>query len=184
MLGFELKESAWTADEIALLRKNYPRTGTGPLCKLLPNRTPASIREKAKSLGLLIIEGKWTQEEIELILKHYPVNGTKKLRKLLPHRKIESIYRKAKRLKCHTEQRAAILQSKAKAVLPKEAVSQQPVKVSPAPAIKAKSDVFITEEDRRWMDKHKARYEARQEARYEEQRRVLLRTQLKNERKV
>lgn len=106
MLGVRLNRSAanvrqdenkfWTDEEIEILKKNYSVLGAKGCKDLLPNRSDASIRGKAKVLkpeknGCIVEKATlWTEEEVEILKKYYPILGVKACKKLLPNRDVKS----------------------------------------------------------------------------------------------
>lgn len=92
-LGIQ-KDSDWTADEIAILKKYNGRPPEGML-----NRSKVSIEQKARRLGI-IRRRKWDAEEIE-ILKRYGTevpDGMLNRTKRAIHTKVCEIHKKEKNI--------------------------------------------------------------------------------------
>ncbi|MBX3488894.1 hypothetical protein [Parvibaculum sp.] len=93
-------ESAWTAGEIAKLRRHYPAGGTVACLAVLPGRTRGAIRENARRLGLKCAGATglaWTEDEIAVLRRHYPEGGPRACLPLLPARSARAIGEAAKR---------------------------------------------------------------------------------------
>ena len=86
---------AWTAEEIAILRKYYPINGSRGCVKLL-NRTAQAIGSRAKKLGLMSHarhprKDQWSDGEIERLKKLYTEGGIRACRGQFKFRTEQSI---------------------------------------------------------------------------------------------
>lgn len=89
----------WSIIEENILKENYERYTNKEISeKFLPNRSPDSIMNKARAMGLKKPTNEWSDEEIEILKKNYPTSDIKTLRKLLPGRSEKTIYTIAMRL--------------------------------------------------------------------------------------
>lgn len=88
---------SWTAEEIQILKDNYPIM-KNEVFTLLPGRTAAACRKMAYDLRLVSKVNYWTEEEDNIIREKYPYMGNKII-DLLPNRSIQSIHTRATNLK-------------------------------------------------------------------------------------
>lgn len=89
----------WSIIEENILKENYERYTNKEISeKFLPNRSPDSIMNKARAMGLKKPTNEWSDEEIEILKKNYPTSDIKTLCKLLPGRSEKTIYTIAMRL--------------------------------------------------------------------------------------
>lgn len=97
----------WTDEEIEILRKYYPISGSKRVHNLLPHRTRGAIAAKANSLGIKIgvghgeTVGNWTNKEVDLLKEIYLKSPEEELVKLFPERSYIAIRAKAKRIGLH-----------------------------------------------------------------------------------
>lgn len=93
-----VKPNSWSESEVAVLKEHYPSSTLETICSYLPNRTPASIKQKASKLGLSRKEapgGTWSSVEIRQLRKYYPTAPWSRIMKALPRRSKDSIRVKA-----------------------------------------------------------------------------------------
>lgn len=107
------KSNDYSVEEDEIIRKYYPIEGT-MVSKRLNNRTPDSVRCRARRLGIKVEELKvvsserrnyansksWSDDEIEILKYYYPIEGKKVLERL-PYRSLSSITKKAAQLKIY-----------------------------------------------------------------------------------
>lgn len=87
---------AWTPHELAILRGNY-RFGLGRCAELLPTRTGAAIRLRARLMGVTRAPGeRWLAKQDNQLRKHYP--DLKYLLACLPTRSRSAIITRARDL--------------------------------------------------------------------------------------
>lgn len=90
-------KTPWSAEEIAILRRDYPTLGIDETAANLPGRTLASIVTKARDFGISAWRTNgWTEEELEIIKKHYPSGGIRAVLPHMPGRTVPAIRTRAK----------------------------------------------------------------------------------------
>lgn len=94
-----MKGTPWTTEQLAVLTDNYPVEGLDRLCELLPGKTRAAIRSRAKLLGLRKRRQKFrfTSEQVEIVRREYATCRTEDLANRLGCA-IYSVYNLANRL--------------------------------------------------------------------------------------
>ena len=97
------KADIWTEEEDEIVRTRFNKDDLSVLMTKLPNHTLASIRRRARKLGVANNQNlvNWTKEEIEILEKYYPIEGTAVLYRLKKH-SLNSIRVAAKVLKIKT----------------------------------------------------------------------------------
>lgn len=88
-----LQGNYWTEDEDEFIKKNYSKLTYKEMANII-KRTPKSISERAKRLGITI-NREWTIEEIQIMKKYYIELGGNEIAKYLPNRTINEIRSKA-----------------------------------------------------------------------------------------
>lgn len=76
----------WTEEDIAILKKYYPSEGKNVQSRLSVKKSPASINNKARILGLQYngdYNREWTKEEDRLLMENYASLGVDKCASLL-----------------------------------------------------------------------------------------------------
>jgi len=72
---------SWTEDDIALLKKLYPRGNTKKIAERL-HRPLTAVRQKAYDLGIKTdVYSYWTEDDLKLLEELYPDTVTNKLAK-------------------------------------------------------------------------------------------------------
>ena len=96
-------DSAWSEEDISLLREFYPSEGAKMRHRLSKEYTACAVICKASKLGIALASRKpmqlWSEEETAILRKYYPIyGGSSKMQELLPHRRSNVINEKAKAL--------------------------------------------------------------------------------------
>jgi hypothetical protein len=79
-----MTKTKWTKEQIDFLTENY-RQGEGlSLCVTQTGKTPYSVKQKARRLGLSGIRRLFSLDEKEFIRKNYPSMGPRRLAKIMP----------------------------------------------------------------------------------------------------
>ena len=91
-----LESNYWTEDEDEFIKKNYSKLTYKEMANFI-KRTPKSISERAKRLGITI-NREWTEEEIRIMEKYYIELGANKIIQYLPNRTIQEIMAKAAKM--------------------------------------------------------------------------------------
>ena len=89
------KDKRWSDKEVKILKKFYPDEGPKVIDKI-PNRTKASIINKANKLGITYRDEiiHWTEDEIDILKKYYDTENIVKLARRLPRRTYNAIQSK------------------------------------------------------------------------------------------
>ena len=80
------KPKDWESWEDDIIIARYPEEGT-KICELLTDRTPKSVINRAKKLGVKFNDNSFKEWEDDIIRTYYPDGGTAKVLEFLPHRK-------------------------------------------------------------------------------------------------
>lgn len=91
----------WSAEELDILRKNYPKM-RAETYRLLPNRTKMACMKMAASLGLESTNNHWSTEEDNILRQNYAKMGSE-VSVLLPGRSPSACHGRAKALKLYRE---------------------------------------------------------------------------------
>lgn len=91
-----LQGKAWTEKEDEFIQKNYSKLTYREMSNFI-ERTPKSISERAKRLGI-VINKDWTEEEIGIMEKYYLELGGNKIAQYMPNRTIQEIMAKAAKM--------------------------------------------------------------------------------------
>ena len=90
--------TAWSAEEVSILKENYGINTKKEMLVLLPKRSSLAIQQKAHRLGILNELRIWTEDEEDCLRRGYPYLSKDELLKSLPKKRWRGIRHKALQL--------------------------------------------------------------------------------------